>query len=209
MSAHIVNNGWKQLWETYEDPQDEKITLKSIDIKNDDLGYIHAAIGPCDIKFEGSNHSGITVYYFIKYGHYFLLSKQNCQDVLWYSAAVLFRDKHEYSFLSGTLQSSGKSLPDGLDVTGWRICVNVKVEEQKKEEMTKDQLQYIEDNYAVPGDYSIARLFADLSSAYFDSLDADRSTFGTGQNGKPITFDESLDQYEEEYSAPFYAFMST
>ncbi|GAP91516.1 hypothetical protein SAMD00023353_3101260 [Rosellinia necatrix] len=178
MSAHIVNNGWEQLWETYEDPQDEKITLKRIDIENDDLGYIHAETLPCRITFEGTNHSGLSVYYFIR-------------------------------FKSGTLQNAKGTLPKGLDMTGWCICVNVKIGEQKKSEMTKEQIKYIEDNYSVPGDYSIARLFADLTSAYFDSLDADRSTFGTGEDGKPITYDQWLDQYDEDYSTSFYAFMST
>lgn len=177
LSAHVVNDGWKQLWEDYQDPGNEKITLKRIDIDTKDLGSIHAETLPCTVSFEGSNHEGISVYYFI-------------------------------NVKTGHLKNADGSLDE--DMTGWRLCVNVKVGEQKMEDMTPDQQKYINDNYNVPGDYSIARLFADLSLAYFDNLDPSRSTFGTDASGNPITWDDWLDAHsDDEIITIFYAFMST
>ncbi|KAI0010771.1 hypothetical protein F4779DRAFT_576048 [Xylariaceae sp. FL0662B] len=95
---------------------------------------------------------------------------------------------YQIRFKSGTLQSPSGSLTQ--DIAGWVLTVSVAVAEQQENEMTPEQAQYIKDNFNVPGDYSLARLYADLTDAHWNDMVTDRSTFGVNDDGTPITWEQ-------------------
>ncbi|KAI1381265.1 hypothetical protein F4677DRAFT_120686 [Hypoxylon crocopeplum] len=95
---------------------------------------------------------------------------------------------YQIRFKSGTLQNPSGRLTQ--DLANWVLTVSVRVGEQPGSELTEEQKKYIDDNFSVPGDYSIARLYADLTDARWDTIVTDRSYFGLDSEGKPITWDK-------------------
>ncbi|KAI8946083.1 hypothetical protein F4801DRAFT_597093 [Xylaria longipes] len=99
---------------------------------------------------------------------------------------------YQLRFESGRLENPSKSLSQ--DLAGWVLTVSVAIDQQQQREMTPAQLQYIKDNFSVPGDYSIARLYADLTDAAWDHFVTDRSAFGADSSGNPITWTQWCNQ---------------
>ncbi|KAF1844453.1 uncharacterized protein K460DRAFT_419358 [Cucurbitaria berberidis CBS 394.84] len=112
-------------------------------------------------------------------------------------------------FKSGSLTNNTDRLVIP-DLKGWSIAVAVEVvgEDLSTDKITDPNViasriakkEWLAENFEVPNDYSIERLYAKLSSAKWQSFDKNNSYAGVDEHGNPVTL-ESWSLKEENQSA--------
>ncbi|KHN93730.1 uncharacterized protein MAM_08401 [Metarhizium album ARSEF 1941] len=105
--------------------------------------------------------------------------------------------------------------PDQVeDLTGWNLAVTIDLKEQSvyvdpdaDPDTQADQQalwDFIHNKFDVPGDYSIARLYAKLADAHWSNFDYDNSQFGYNPDGSPRSWAQLKKQFEGiDISLPF------
>ncbi|KAI0526152.1 hypothetical protein F5B22DRAFT_589306 [Xylaria bambusicola] len=114
---------------------------------------------------------------------------------------------HQIRFSKGTLKKKG-TVQRTYTLDGWMVCVACDLDQQfinrkaadKETKTEKAQREFIENEFDVPGDYRIERLYAKLTSANWNNFDMDNSVF-LDSDGKVMKYDDWKDDDDAAASA--------
>ncbi|KAK7983147.1 heterokaryon incompatibility protein-domain-containing protein [Apiospora arundinis] len=117
----------------------------------------------------------------------------------------LAKINHQIRFKSGTLKKKSPTRTYKLD--GWMVTVVCDLDQQfvkrhpadKESKTEKAQREFIENEFDVPGDYRIERLYAKLTSANWNNFDMDQSKFII--DGTEMSYDDWKDDDDKAASA--------
>ncbi|KAA8892700.1 hypothetical protein FN846DRAFT_762488, partial [Sphaerosporella brunnea] len=138
---------------------------------------------------------------------------------------------YQIRFKKGTLKTADGEIDEKLD--NWIIAVQCDLERQditddpkddrRTRERKKKQREFIEQHFAIPGDYTVQRLYAKLTgetpalpSPPYDRIDAywsdfvySQSYFGLDQDGHERTWEDFTDDIGDENTVTFKNILST
>ncbi|KAA8893912.1 hypothetical protein FN846DRAFT_913535, partial [Sphaerosporella brunnea] len=124
---------------------------------------------------------------------------------------------YQIRFKKGTLKTADGEIDEKLD--NWIIAVQCDLERQditddpkdnrRTRERKKKQRAFIEQHFAIPGDYTVQWLYAKLTDAYWSDFVYSQLYFGLDQDGHERTWEDFTDDIGDENTVTFKDILST
>lgn len=124
---------------------------------------------------------------------------------------------YQIRFKTGTLKTADGEIDEKLD--NWIIAVQCDLEKQdiaddpkddrRTRERKKKQREFIQQHFAIPGDYTVQRLYAKLTDAYWSDFVYSQSYFGLDPDGHERNWEDFTDDIGDENTVTFKNILST